>query len=1013
MTSHSVWQSTTGSSPSESYTYDTTGSPVSYTDFGGNPTVFTYSDGAHVAPNKVTNALHQFQQYTYDQGTLKLTQSIDPNSVTSVYLYNDPLDRLTTVKNAFLTPGESWTSFSYPNTTTVSTYQDQNTENDGAIRVDTLYDGLGRQTSVNQYESSSQYISTATTYDALWRVHTTANPSRPNDGLNYLTTYGYDALGRTVSVQTADNSTTTLTPSFNATTLQDQVDVTDPAGSTRRRMTDGLGRLRQVVEDPSGLNNSTTYSYDALDNVKMVTQGSQTRTFNYDSLSHLTSATNPENGTITYPLYDNNGNLKQQTLGGVTTNYSYDPLNRITLISYSGVSTPTVTYCYDGQIANGDASCVASSVANGIGRLTQVHTSVSTTSYAGYDPLGRITASTQTTGQGYSFQYRYDLSGALTQETYPSGRTVMNGYDAAGRLCSVSGTTSMSPPAPPYACSGSGGTVYASSIQYAPQGSVTTLVRGDAQTETWSYNSRMQPQNIAVGSAFGLSLYYCAGKASSCSTNNGNLLTATPSTTDLDQTATYDKANRLASFAESANQQSYGYDPPGNGWANRWVSLNSGALPLSGYMPVTSSGYNSQNQIAAAQYNDGRGNMTGLGTWSYSYDGENRLIAAQSGSSGGAYGYDGNGLRVTKTVGTQTTTYVYDAMGNLAGEYGNPVTAPCTTCYVSVDQLGSTRVLTDAQGNVKERHDYMPFGDELLAGVGGRTNTQGYLSSGSTPGTSVLFTGQYRDTELANSQMPSGLDYFGARHHAPAFGRFMQTDPAGSIVADPRDPQSWHLYNYVGNNPLNYTDPSGLQSLGLGDCADDPSCGLDWSWYGGWFGDGGNSSGPPQEPSTHPNPTLPSGIPNTTGIYGSDSTSGGAASCNPPFCFNATDPNAIEEHHVLIQALRAWFAARGIDDIDKFLISLPAGLHRLKAFGGIHTGENSWNAEWMRFKNAFPNATPKEIFDFARQLVKKFKIDGFPGGSAFDPLPTIFIDTCKLNPYQPVCLNRRSSGPVY
>jgi RHS repeat-associated protein len=227
---------------------------------------------------------------------------------------------------------------------------------------------------------------------------------------------------------------------------------------------------------------------------------------------------------------------------------------------------------------------------------------------------------------------------------------------------------------------------------------------------------------------------------------------------------------------------------------------------------------------------------------------------------------------VTKTWGQQVTTYVYDAMGNLAVEYGNSTTPPCTTCFVSVDQLGSTGVLTDSQGNVKERHDYMPYGAELLAGVSGRTTAQGYLSTGGTPGTSVLFTGQYRDTELASSQMPSGLDYFGARHHAPAFGRFMQPDPAGSAAAYPGDPQSWHLYNYVTNKPLTLTDPGGLQPFGPGgdDCQDDPSCGWDW-WWGwgwGWPPAWGGSGGPPPEPTPHPNPPLPSGTPNTTGTYG-------------------------------------------------------------------------------------------------------------------------------------------------
>ena len=73
-------------------------------------------------------------------------------------------------------------------------------------------------------------------------------------------------------------------------------------------------------------NQGTSYTYNALDNLIRVTQGSQTRTFAYDSLSRLASAANPESGTINY-TYDKNGNLTQKTdARGVQTTYAYDAL---------------------------------------------------------------------------------------------------------------------------------------------------------------------------------------------------------------------------------------------------------------------------------------------------------------------------------------------------------------------------------------------------------------------------------------------------------------------------------------------------------------------------------------------------------------------------------------------------------------------------------------------------------------------------------------------------------------
>ena len=88
-------------------------------------------------------------------------------------------------------------------------------------------------------------------------------------------------------------------------------------------------------------NQGTSYTYNALDNLIRVTQGSQTRTFAYDSLSRLASAANPESGTINY-TYDKNGNLTQKTdARGVQTTYAYDALDRLTRRSYSYTGSET------------------------------------------------------------------------------------------------------------------------------------------------------------------------------------------------------------------------------------------------------------------------------------------------------------------------------------------------------------------------------------------------------------------------------------------------------------------------------------------------------------------------------------------------------------------------------------------------------------------------------------------------------------------------------------------------
>jgi len=72
-----------------------------------------------------------------------------------------------------------------------------------------------------------------------------------------------------------------------------------------------------------------------------------------------------------------------------------------------------------------------------------------------------------------------------------------------------------------------------------------------------------------------------------------------------------------------------------------------------------------------------------------------------------------------KITTSGTTTYVYDAMGHLAAEYGGSSTSARRVC-LSVDALGSTRLVTDASGNPIEQYDYAPFGGELTQGIGGR-----------------------------------------------------------------------------------------------------------------------------------------------------------------------------------------------------------------------------------------------------------------------------------------------------
>jgi len=402
------------------------------------------------------------------------------------------------------------------------------------------------------------------------------------------------------------------------------------------------------------------------------------------------------------------------------------------------------------------------------------------------------------TGPAYAFAYQYSLTDELTQITYPSGRRVSYVLDATDRVQTVQSVNS--------------GTNYASLNYTTDPGNTLTVTMGNGVTEKPSFNDRLQPTGLQVTSSTGnlltLGLFPCLNGQTSCSSdNNGNLRSQTITLPGLSvtQTYSYDSVSRLTNATETGGpgwKQTYGYVG-----ANRYVSNHERLPPLTLETPQAGSWYSNSpvpNRINGWSY-DGNGNVLQVGgmSRSFSYDAENRQVTANINSAIASYGYDGLGQRVSKTVGSVTTTYVYDAFGNLAAEYGPIDPNPCgtPTCYVTVDHLGSTRMLTDANGssNVR-RYDYQPFGADIPAGSGGRTTAMGYLAAADTLG--EKFTGQFRDSE-------SALDWFNVRHMSGAQGRFQSVDPANAGAAV-GNPQTWNAYAYVGNNPLSYTDPSVL-----------------------------------------------------------------------------------------------------------------------------------------------------------------------------------------------------------
>jgi RHS repeat-associated protein len=749
VTSYAGAAGMTGSVTSTTH-YDIAGNAVSMTDPNGNTSTVTYTDSfsdlnnfrntyayatsvTAAAPNPaaVSNpsggasypagafgSTVAFTAYTtYDFNTGMVTRTTDANGKTTTYNYTDPLNRLKVVTS----PDGGTTTYDYGrynNAGRVSDYVSTATSLDAGRSVISYqyFDGLGRSTRSFLYEGGSpaQYLTSDTQYDAMGRVWRVSNPHRttgsdqPVDQQQPWTTTEYDVLGRVKKVTTPDGAA--VTSAYNGL----EVTVTDQAGRKRRSVSDGLGRLAQVTEDPTtgGLNYLTAYTYDVLGNLRTVTQGAQpARVFTYDSLSRLTSASNPESGTISYG-YDAAGNLTSRTdARGVQTSYIYDRLNRHILTHYADSvlgptnHTPDVERHYDGA-------------SNGKGRLWwSQKVGVVGTAFDAYDAAGRPTQYHQiywvgtNWGQNFNVSLSYDKAGNVTSQTYPSGHTVSYGYDAAGRTESFTGRL------------GDGvQRTYADQVTYSEFGGIQQE-RFGTQTPLFHklhYNRRGQLFDIRLSTVAwatdpvnwnrGAIVNYYSGNYAwegdpttpPATDNNGNLRRQQSWVPGDDSyngyayaqdTFEYDALNRLSWVSELHGgawgqsgqdfKQVFDYDR----WGNRTVNLsqspqvpvmqydfergdlaNTNRLYAPGDLAYTGPNYTQRKM----QY-DAAGNLvhdahTGAG--GRVYDAENRMTAAvDSTGNWDYYTYDADGRRVKRKIANEEWWQVYGMGGELVAEY--------------------------------------------------------------------------------------------------------------------------------------------------------------------------------------------------------------------------------------------------------------------------------------------------------------------------------------------------------
>jgi len=806
-----------------SFSYNNTGQliGVTYPSLNGNLYTrgFTYNSAHDILTE--TDLRGKVWSWTYDSNG-KMVSFTNPLNLTTGYSYTDSATTITFPNGTTRT--DNYTSGLIASSVDLAGFSESYVY-DANRNLMELTDKRGKAWQFT-YDFKGNRLTAKNPLNQIWTntYNATNDLTSKVSPLGHMTTYVYNALGKVTSV-------------------------TDPLN--RQAIVRGHDGYGQVTTASDALGRTTSYSYDLRGGITNVTDPTGvTATIRYDDLTRITSRQDSQ-GNQTNVVYDAWGRVISNIHpDGAASSVSYNLSDRPVLAFDEMGRTTTWTFNDAGWMLSktngrGDSENytynsvgLVASIINGRGKVSAItytpRGEVSSTTLPdgtkeqwSYNANGDTSAYTNPLGQ--VIQYAYDDAGRYGLVDYPTGTDTAFSYDSAGRrtgMADATGTTIW---------------IYDAASQFTqlvqPQGTLSytynlagqrTAQSGAGQSQSWTYNA-----------------------------SNGRLTSQTNGfgeTTDF----LYEALGRVSRKTFSSGQyEAYGYDSRGR--VTSIILKNSSGTTLR----TQSYAYDASSKITGHTVN-------GV-TTAYVYDGTGQVLSETRSGYSGVYTYDGNGNRLTRTVNGVTESYAYDdgdkllsvsVGGNVVKTYGYDV-AGRTISVVS--SAGTTTLTYDLESRatiivgpgVSQSNVY----NGLDTRVSSTTNSVGrtflrdgvyvtdpVLSDGTatyTPGvserrgtaTTFLHSGRKNadaqsmvgQTVTASRQYDafgnilastgtwnggfgyagvfgyqedgSGLRLLGHRYYDSSTGRFLTRDPI-------KDGRNW--YGYAGNDPIRYSDPTGL-----------------------------------------------------------------------------------------------------------------------------------------------------------------------------------------------------------